>query len=132
MADLACTQTPIRTRAAWSGWTAGTVRREGPCVYLSPLDERLSYAGRRDTPLKRGLKKLKWVGWRSQGFPAAADLCWARREILTFMDKHGTDPAIAALFPTSDLHIKVMDLAISPDFQTLESHLLSDRELCSN
>jgi hypothetical protein len=113
-------------------WLDGRNQETAMSVRLSPLDERLSTGIRRDTQLKRDLLKLKWVGWRSQGFPAAADLCWAREEIHTFMDKHGTDPTIAALFPTSDLRIKVMNLAIAPDFQTLESHLLSDRELCSN
>jgi hypothetical protein len=113
-------------------WLQGEHDGSARAVRLAPLDERLQAGCRRNTALRRDMHDLLRVGSRSQGFPAAADLCWARGQLLGFLKKHGTDPGITALFPTSDLRMTVLEIGITPDYQRLGSRVLSDRDLCEN
>ena len=97
-------------------------------VRLEPFDERLRVESMRDTPLKRDLSALRRTVRATKNFPAMADLSKLEDQLRRFLDTHGDTPEAAA-FPRTQIRVKVVEIAISPEFDRLESRTISDRGL---
>lgn len=110
-------------------WMEGVGRDSLVAVRLYPLDERLQARFVRRSGIKIALEHLKSVARESREFPAIANRKKMEAEWLWFLDHYGDDPTIQSLFPVSSLRLKVVEIWLSPDFHSLESRLISDREL---
>ena len=110
-------------------WMEGVGRDSVVAIRLYPLDERLKSRFVRPTGIKNAIEKLRFVTRESRYFPAKANLNSIRASWSEFIEEYGEDPTIAALFPRSGLRLKVVEVSLSPDFHSLESRLISDREL---
>ena len=110
-------------------WVVGEADGEERSIRLYPPDERLAYSSMRNTQFRRDLRALRQEARGARNFPSTANLGPLRTRYGVILEQHGQEPLVFQLFPRSTLRMVVTEVLISPDFESLDSHLLAERVL---
>jgi hypothetical protein len=117
---------PSNTRRVWL--VGGGNDREN-AIRLYPVDPRMSTSGLPNTPLRHDLYRLHDAAHATRNFPARADLCGLAEQIEQFRRAHPDAEATRAL-PEPPLSLVVVEVLLSPDYETVTSNSVSTRPLC--
>ena len=99
-------------------------------VRLSPLDYRLRV---RATPASRRygarLERMQRIAYRGKNFPVQLDDALIASSLRELLARYGDDEVVAALFPVSDLEVRVVEVFITSDYEAVDSRTLVARKL---
>ena len=113
-------------------WVEGYIDSVLTAVRLEPLDERLQHESIKNSSLKAGLMKLNSTAWNNRNFPSGWRLSSLDTEYHYFLENHGNEILIKEHFPVNQLKMKVMEVAISDNYQAIGATVICERPLCSH
>jgi len=112
-------------------WLVGHGRDgEERAVRLSPLDDRLRARRTRASYQYAGwLKRVEQRAYRGKNFPVQLDDQTIAKYVRALLKKYGDDTVIKAVFPVSNLELRIVEVFIAPDYESIESRTLVTRKL---
>ena len=107
-------------------WLEGEIEGERTAFRIYPTDERMQTACMRDTELRRDLYNLADLARDIRNYPAGSDLSNIKAQARYVLKQHGDAPELGAIFPRTEVHFKVVELRISPDYGELDTRPITE------
>ena len=102
-------------------WIVGTTNGIQKAIRLSPLDERLINKKCGGDEFYDDTWELDDVAWDYRDFPSGKDLTPLRKYYDWYLGEYKNEELVKTFFPQKDLRLVVMQQAIAPDFDHIES-----------